>query len=237
MPQRRLKRKAAHLEITAFINLIVVLVPFLLSTAVFTRLAVMDLALPAPSSGGPLDRIKAGELQLEVVIRRDAYEVGDRVGGLIQRINMAAPGVANASGAPEVAAAAAPAIPAIPAASGATSASTTAGNGKAALKTLNSLMVQIKQKFPDKTEVSVLAEPETSYDQLVQVMDAVRAAPTSRIENGSAKIVMVELFPDIAVGDAPVRGAGTGTARASAASVAAPAAAATAVAAKTGVTR
>jgi biopolymer transport protein ExbD len=200
MRKRRLKREAAHLELTAFINLIVVLVPFLLSTAVFTRLAVMDLALPAPSSGGPLDKIKAGELQLEVVIRKDAFEVGDRVGGLIQRIDKAAPAAATPA---------------------------TIANGTVALKTLNALMLQIKQKFPDKTEVSVLAEPDTSYDQLVQVMDAVRAAPTSRIENGSPKIVMSELFPDIAVGDAPVRGAAAGSARAAAASVATTAAAAT----------
>ena len=46
MRVRRLRKEAAHLEITAFINLIVVLVPFLLSTAVFTRLAVMDMQLP-----------------------------------------------------------------------------------------------------------------------------------------------------------------------------------------------
>jgi biopolymer transport protein ExbD len=48
---RRLRKESAHLEITAFINLIVVLVPFLLSTAVFTRLTVLDLSLPAKSSG------------------------------------------------------------------------------------------------------------------------------------------------------------------------------------------
>lgn len=218
MRKRRLKREAAHLELTAFINLIVVLVPFLLSTAVFTRLAVMDLALPAP--GGPLDKIKAGELQLEVVIRKDGYEVGDRVGGLIQRIDKLAPAAANATGAPGAAASAVPATP---------------GNGKAALRTLNALMLQIKQKFPDKTEVSVLAEPDTSYEQLVQVMDAVRAAPTSRIEKGSPKVVMSDLFPDIAVGDAPVRGAGS--TRAAAASLAAPAAVATAAAALPGAQR
>ena len=44
MPARRLKKNQAHLEITAFINLIVVLVPFLLSVSVFTHLAVIDLA-------------------------------------------------------------------------------------------------------------------------------------------------------------------------------------------------
>ena len=170
MRKRRLPKETAHLELTAFINLIVVLVPFLLSTAVFSRLAVMDLSLPAPSNA--VEQLKGNDLKLEVVIRRDAYEVGDRIGGLIQRIER---------------------DPAKP-------------NGE--LKTLSGLMVQIKQKFPDKTEVSVLAEPETSYDQLVQVMDAVRAAPSAREVGGRLTVVQAELFPDISVGDAPVRAAG-----------------------------
>ncbi len=169
MPKRRLRREAAHLELTAFINLIVVLVPFLLSTAVFSRLAVMDLALPAPSGGGALDQIKAGELQLEVVIRPEAYEVGDRVGGLIQRIGR--------------------------------------GDDKAALKMLNATIVEVKKRHPAKKEVSVLAEPLTSYNALVQVMDAVRSTPSAQQQNGNTVIVQAELFPDIAVGDAPVRSA------------------------------
>ena len=83
--RRRLHKTAAHLEITAFINLIVVLVPFLLSVAVFTRLAVIDLSLPAQTTG-KAEQLKVDNLQLEVVIRSDALEVGDRIGGLIQRI-------------------------------------------------------------------------------------------------------------------------------------------------------
>src|SRR5215470_7290349 len=89
MRVRRLRKEPAHLEITAFINLIVVLVPFLLSTAVFTRLAVLDLSLPAQNSG--VEQLKANNLQLEVVIRPDSLEVGDRIGGLIQRIPSAGP--------------------------------------------------------------------------------------------------------------------------------------------------
>ncbi len=169
MRKRRLHKKPAELELTAFINLIVVLVPFLLSTAVFSRLAVMDLSLPAPSNA--VEQLKGNDLKLEVVIRKDAYEVGDRVGGLIQRIERHAD----------------------------------KPNGE--LKQLSGLMVQIKQKFPDKTEVSVLAEPDTPYDHLVQVMDAVRAAPTARTEGGATRVVQAELFPDISVGDAPVRNA------------------------------
>ena len=75
MKRRRLRKDAQHLEITAFINLIVVLVPFLLSTAVFSRLAVMDLNLPEQQSA--VEQIKGPDLQLEVVIRKDAIEVGD----------------------------------------------------------------------------------------------------------------------------------------------------------------
>jgi len=36
----------------------------------------------------------------------------------------------------------------------------------------------------------------------VQVMDAVRAGRSS---NGGPKLVRVELFPDVSVGDAPIR--------------------------------
>ena len=79
MRVRRLKKEAAHLEITAFINLIVVLVPFLLSTAVFSRLAVIDLTLPAKSSG--VEQTQLNDLKLEVILRADGIEVTDKVGG------------------------------------------------------------------------------------------------------------------------------------------------------------
>ena len=119
MKARRLRKEPAHLEITAFINLIVVLVPFLLSTAVFTRLAVLDMTLPAQNSG--VEQLKAENLQLEVVIRPDTLEVGDRIGGLIQRIPATDKGLD--------------------------------------LPTLQTLLVQVKSRFPDKLEASVLAEP------------------------------------------------------------------------------
>jgi biopolymer transport protein ExbD len=162
MRVRRLRKHAAHLEITAFINLIVVLVPFLLSTAVFSRLSVIDLTLPAQTSG--VEKLKADNLQLEVVMRADALEVGDRIGGLIQRIG-------NSNG------------------------------GGHDLQTLSALMLQLKRRFPDKTEATLLAEPNTPYDSLVQVMDAVRSSHTVQ----GAKVTTTELFPNISIGDPPVR--------------------------------
>ena len=68
MARRRLHKTGAHLEITAFINLIVVLVPFLLSVSVFTRLAVIDLSLPAQASGIN-EVLKDNDLKLEIVVR------------------------------------------------------------------------------------------------------------------------------------------------------------------------
>ena len=81
MPPRRLKKTSAHLEITAFINLIVVLVPFLLSVAVFTNLSVIDLALPAQSNEQIQKLDPNKPLKLEVVVRSRWVEVNDKHGG------------------------------------------------------------------------------------------------------------------------------------------------------------
>lgn len=158
---RRLRKHAVELDITAFMNLIVVLVPFLLTSAVFSRLAILELNLPAGSSS--FENLKES-LQLEIVIRRDGFDVGDRVGGLIRRVGN------NASGYDYPA--------------------------------LSVLMQQLKVRFPDKNEATVLSEPDTSYDVLVQTMDTVRSAKA--VQNGS--LAQTELFPDISVGDAPSAG-------------------------------
>lgn len=156
--KRRRHREAAGLDITAFMNLIVVLVPFLLTSVVFSRLAVLELNLPAAASG-PTEL--KHELKLEVIIRPRALEVADRNTGLIKRIE--------------------------------------AGPQGHDYTALSALMKQIKTRFPDTLDATLLSEPDTAYDTLVQVMDAVRSA---REVTGKR----VELFPDIAVGDAPSAG-------------------------------
>ena len=60
----------------------------------------------------------------------------------------------------------------------------------------------VKTKFPDKTEASILLEPDTAYDTLVQVMDHVRVFEAGEGIN----TVQAELFPDISIGDAPEPG-------------------------------
>ena len=162
MRVRRLRKEQAHLEITAFINLIVVLVPFLLSVAVFSRLSVIDLTLPAQSSG--VEKVKDGNLLLEVIIRPETLEVNDRIGGAL-----VAP-IPNSPKGPDV-------------------------------KALAAVIYQLKVKFPDKLDATILSQPDTPYDTLVQVMDAVRITHTAR----EGKVVTAELFPNISIGDAPIK--------------------------------
>jgi len=70
------------MNITAFMNLMVVLVPFLLITAVFSRMTILELNLPA---GGPPPPAAQQSFELEVVVRKDRIEVADRNSGLLGR--------------------------------------------------------------------------------------------------------------------------------------------------------
>lgn len=157
--KRRLRRHSVELDITAFMNLIVVLVPFLLTSVVFSRLAILELNLPA-GAAGPTELKR--DLQLEITIRPEALEVGDRNSGLIQRI-----------------------------------ARNDQGHDYPAL---SELMQNLKARFPQKQEATILLESETAYDTLVQVMDAVRVATPN-----AGTPARRELFPEISIGDAPVR--------------------------------
>ena len=161
LKHRRRKREPAELDITAFMNLMVVLVPFLLITAVFSRIAVHELTLPSPSA--ETTELDENRLNLEVVVRDQALEVGDRRSGLLKRFE------ADTEGLFDYAA-------------------------------LSDFLAQVKLRHPEAREAMILLEPEIDYQRLVDVMDTLRVA---RVEHGSA-----ELFPDISIGDAPVRSGG-----------------------------
>jgi biopolymer transport protein ExbD len=155
---RRLTRKPAEMNITAFMNLMVILVPFLLITAVFSRVTILELNLPPSASAKTKPEV---ELQLEITIRDDALIVGERHTGVIQRIAKDSKGYDYTA--------------------------------------LSKVLQRIKSRFPDKQNATILSEPDTAYETLVQVMDAVRLAEV--VQQGA--LTKVELFPDISIGDAP----------------------------------
>jgi len=67
------KTDAQELDMTTFMNLMVVLVPFLLITAVFSRITVVELDLPSAKSTAP----EAPNVRVEVVIREEGLEIMD----------------------------------------------------------------------------------------------------------------------------------------------------------------
>jgi len=83
MRHRRRAPQGGHdLEVTPFINLMVVLVTFFLGSAAFFSSSVLELNIPPSVAGGA----PAESIQLEIIIRKDSLDVTDRKGGLIQRV-------------------------------------------------------------------------------------------------------------------------------------------------------
>ena len=69
----RRERKPAELLLVPMIDIFTVLVTFLLMTAVFSRVAVMQIDLPSSVSAKPAEL----KFRLEVIVRQDGFELSD----------------------------------------------------------------------------------------------------------------------------------------------------------------
>ena len=149
----------SDLDITAFMNLMIVLVPILLINLIFAQTSVIELNFPSKESEAP---VVTEQFDLRVAIYRDSIDVLDGSSTLIKRID----------------------------------------NGKDGFdqEKLRTIMQELKKLLPDERSVSLLAEPDTAYQSIVAVMDAVSSYKT--VVAGS--VVRAELFPDIGIADAPV---------------------------------
>jgi len=63
-----------EIDVTTFLNLMVVLVPFLLITAVFSRLTIVELNLPS-AAGGPTN--DQDNFRVEVIVREAGMEISN----------------------------------------------------------------------------------------------------------------------------------------------------------------
>ena len=80
LTRRNRMQATVELNITAFMNLMVILVPFLLITAVFSRMTVLDLNLPALDAAANENIDEKFSLQL--IIRKDSFLFQDARSGL-----------------------------------------------------------------------------------------------------------------------------------------------------------
>jgi biopolymer transport protein ExbD len=62
------------IDVTTFLNLMVVLIPFLLITAVFSRLMIVELNLPS-SAGGASN--SADGFRVEIIVRKEGMEISN----------------------------------------------------------------------------------------------------------------------------------------------------------------
>ena len=91
--RKRRMQEVVELNITAFLNLMVILVPFLLITAVFSRMTVLELNLPALNAKQKDDQpIK---LQLQLLVKPESLSLQDNTLGLIKRIDRGESGLIN----------------------------------------------------------------------------------------------------------------------------------------------
>ncbi len=190
-------RDAPELDITAFLNLMVVLVPFLLVSAVFSRVTILELNMPSGAGGGAPDD---PAVTVEVVVRKDVLEISDGEKVIARFPNL------NAGELGEAAEADAPAAEPEAAEAAEASLAVLPTEEVYDLKKLSQFLLQVKGSYPEKTDTILLMEPNIAYEHLVGVMDAVRGVDVR--EEGAdpddpEAVEHVVLFPDISIGDAP----------------------------------
>jgi biopolymer transport protein ExbD len=74
----------ADIDVTSFMNLMIVLVPVLLMSMTFTKITVMEINLPELSGGSSATSLE--QSQLEVVVRKSGIEVFFPTGSLVKKI-------------------------------------------------------------------------------------------------------------------------------------------------------
>lgn len=71
----RREDQTGELDITTFLNLMVVLIPFLLVTAVFSRISIQELNLPTEAAGGA--QLQRPQISIEVILRKNMIQLSD----------------------------------------------------------------------------------------------------------------------------------------------------------------
>jgi biopolymer transport protein ExbD len=154
--QRTTRRETPVVDVTAFLSLMVVLIPFLLITAVFSRMTILELQAPSGKVG---NSALSDPLQLKIIVREHTIEVHYRGQKTDTRIART----------PD----------------------------EQALVSLGEVVDELKARFPQSLEATILLEPQISYEYLVHVMDVVRMQQQWQDE----ALRKLERFPLIALGE------------------------------------
>jgi len=175
MRRSRLRTKEAELDITSFMNLMIILVPVLLMSMVFSHISVMDLTLPDLASDTASSEPNE-KWVLELVIEEEqlVINLGPVAGTAFKRI----PKIEDEETGEMV------------------------HDFKNLSVILQEIKRRLKQdRDEDKKDILILSQPDTDYQTIVKAMDTVRSFKAVVV----ASVVEAELFPAISLGDAPVK--------------------------------
>lgn len=156
-------KEPPEMEVTTFLNLMVVLIPFLLISAVFSRITILELNLPDAAASSS----KKPKVTVEVIIRKNKLQIGNGRGVVASF--------------PKV-------------------------DGEYNIEKLSRYLMKIKGNYPDKTDATILIEPNIAYASMIKVMDATRSVEIEQEGDGVKQDGVkqrVELFTDMSVGEAP----------------------------------
>lgn len=150
---RRKKRLEAvvELNITAFMNLMVILVPFLLITAVFSRMTVLELNLP-PINAKPAEAKNEDEkfkLQLQVLVTPETLVIQDpKIGVLGSPISLLENGeyIDDAE--------------------------------RKVWRPFSNTLLEIKRRYPEEDAITLLLDRKVEYKLMIAVMDHVKSMDT-----------------------------------------------------------
>lgn len=147
MRKRRLKKQEADLDITSFMNLMIILVPVLLMSMVFSHVSVLDLKLPdLADSSQPQENNEEND-SIELVILPDEFIINYPAGVPLKRM----PKNLNEE------------------------TGTQMYDYKLLSDVLQELKRQLRERGKDKREILILSQADTDYQTLVKAMDTVRS--------------------------------------------------------------
>lgn len=176
--RKRSPKADADLDITSFMNLMIVLVPVLLMMMVFSRITVVELNLPGLAALS--DETNIESQVLEVKVTNTGLDIYFPQGYLVTQIPLVelsdetARNVANAN--------------------------VLMHDYTALQETLKQIKQTLLSKGVDKKDITLLMQQDTDYQTIVSLIDAAR----SYKDVVAASVVDAELFPEVSLADAPV---------------------------------
>jgi biopolymer transport protein ExbD len=179
---RNAKKEDAELDITSFMNLMIVLVPVLLMMMVFSRITVVELILPGIEALGADEPIE--DQRLEILVSDDSLNIFFPQGYLVKTITKI-PAV-DEDGEPLVSADAEPVMQ---------------HDFTELQNTLKLVKQTLLDKAVDKKDIILMLPDSTDYQTIISLIDATRSYKEVLVTS----VVDAELFPEVSLAEAPAR--------------------------------